>query len=283
MIIKLSPFILTIGKVLTYVAFVWYWLFSPLYLAFLADHPITDSLGLVRMSKNPHLNICNEKDGLCKEGSSNNQKILVNIALLLSFWVHHVLFSHQKVKSFMITVWPEYIAIERAVFNIMAMLTLTLHLIFWQPLTSMSFEFNELVFRPISILMTILATFINLVATFSMFHADLFGVSFIRRACENGGVELQSKSVVIHPWMYQVCRHPMMLSALIYYLFTGLKWNLGRFLYTFIYAGGSLLGVYFEERHLEQYEEYRDYQSKVKNRVWPDFRVLFGGKRIYDK
>jgi protein-S-isoprenylcysteine O-methyltransferase Ste14 len=280
MIVKVSPLSLGIGKVLTFTAFIWYWLWSPFYLVFLIDHPFIDKLSLVRMSKNPHFNFCPDDAVKCSEGSFNWIKLLVDLALLLSFWLHHVIFSHQRFKSAIISRWPEYLVIERSIFNISAMSFLTLHVIFWQPMTNPSLGLSENIFRIPSLFLTAFATFVSLVATFSMFHADLFGITFILEASRRGEIDYPNKTKVIHPWIYQVCRHPLILSATIYYFCTGLEWNLGRILYTVIYIIGMTVGVYFEERALERYPEYREYQAKVRNRIWPDFSVLLGRKVI---
>jgi hypothetical protein len=75
---------------------------------FLLDIEFSDKLGLPRSSKNTFFDICNHVS--CEKYGSVNLRIEVNLLLIISFWIQHIIMANQFFKAFMtkISNYPVY-------------------------------------------------------------------------------------------------------------------------------------------------------------------------------
>ena len=103
----------------------------------------------------------------------------------------------------------------------------------------------------------------------------IFGIIIAKKSMAIMYYEIRSPPVVVEWGPFRYSRHPMYLSALLFYLgIIILSFSVvGLILYIFIYGFYAYLAHYEEKHLISQYQDaYVDYQKKVLK--WIDFRHL---------
>jgi len=129
-----------------------------------------------------------------------------------------------------------------------------------------------------SALLILIGVYLILKSQFDQLENDPYGFDHIRYFNREGNdfpVPFKMKSLSRTALL---CRHPMVLGALLFMVGTLIHGSLsyGRLLFSFCYILASFMGTYFEEQELltKDIDSYKVYCEVIPNILLPDLNIL---------
>ncbi|MDP3332288.1 MAG: NnrU family protein [Methylococcaceae bacterium] len=185
--------------------------------------------------------------------------VIVNIGLLGLFAVQHSIMARQKFKKWLTSFIP--IAAERSTYVLFSSLILALLIWQWKPMPDFVWHIEAQPVRLILWCVFWLGWLTVLVSTFLVNHFDLFGLRQV--LLHLTGKEYHHLEFST-PGLYRYVRHPIMSGFLVAFWATP-DMTVGHFLFSVATTGYILVGVFFEEKDLQNFygEKYTQYQQEV--------------------
>jgi protein-S-isoprenylcysteine O-methyltransferase Ste14 len=182
--------------------------------------------------------------------------VVIDLALLGLFGVHHSVMARPGAKRILTRVVPP--AAERSTYVFLASALLMLALWQWQPIGGSVWHVDGPA-RVVLWLGFALGWVLIVASTFMIDHFDLLG---LRQARAHGDIYVPP--TFSEQWLYAWIRHPLMLGFVIAFWCTP-DMTGGHLLFTAASTGYIIVGVWFEERGLERElgATYRDYADRV--------------------
>ncbi|HKP70546.1 MAG TPA: NnrU family protein [Pyrinomonadaceae bacterium] len=182
--------------------------------------------------------------------------LAVNLILLTIFAVQHSVMARPEFKSW----WKRFVptAIERSVYVLFASSALILLFWQWQPMTTIVWNVENAIGRPVLFGVFAFGWLTVLLSTFMINHFDLFGVRQVyyhSRGAEAPDLGFRTKA------FYKLVRHPIMLGFIIAFWATPTM-TVGHLLFAGVTTAYILVAIQLEERdlvnsHGETYEAYK--------------------------
>lgn len=183
----------------------------------------------------------------------------VNLFLIFIFGAQHSIMARKSIKKLIIKIIPEYF--ERSFYVLVANLTLTSVLIFFQPITIPIWAVNNFVLKICIYILFALGCFILIYSLLILNHFDFIGLRQIYlhiKKREYAPIEFKT------PTIYKYTRHPIYLGTLIVFWATP-DMTLGHLILAIGMTIYTLIGIKFEEEDLKNLygEDYRKYSQLV--------------------
>lgn len=258
---------------------------------FLADWPFLPNFS--NINKNKQFDICRQllRD-YCNQLMMNDTKNVIiklsfNTMLLYLFWAQHIILSKYKIKQKIAQLFPEFLVVERSMFNLSAIISYLMMLYLWQPIDMVLFQISEK-YRAVQLFTQyILAAIIYIKAKIDGHDGlDYLGVRGMIRLWSKSAVTYREKFIELDQFrvsrsiLMRLCRHPLYIAYIIHFTFSGLTYTYGRVFFILFNLFGILQGTAQRDRMLaEKSTQYAEYMSQVKNKFIPDLRRLFPPKK----
>lgn len=183
--------------------------------------------------------------------------VVVDLALLGVFAIHHSVMARDGAKRFLARVLPT--AVERSTYVLAADALLALVFWQWRPIGGSIWEVPGQPWRGLVWAGYAVGWVLAISATFMVDHLDFVG---LRQAASRPGDYRPPR--FRERWLYAWVRHPLMLGLLIAFWATP-SMSTGHLLFAIASTGYIAVGVYFEERGLRRHlgEAYRDYARRT--------------------
>ena len=184
--------------------------------------------------------------------------LLVDVGLLSLFAVQHSVMARPRFKKW----WTRFVPppIERAVYVLFSSICLFAITLGWQTLAGTLWHLEG---WAATLMWTsyVLGWLFVLAATYSINHADLFG---LRQAILRFKGQPQSTLPFVERYLYRVVRHPIMLGFLIAF-WSAPHMSTGRLAFALITTAYILVALQLEERDLERElgPTYASYKARV--------------------
>jgi methanethiol S-methyltransferase len=185
--------------------------------------------------------------------------ILINAVLVGLFAVQHTVMARPAFKSWWTRVVPK--PMERSSYVLAASLLLALLFWQWRPLPTLIWEVEHPALKSAITGLFCIGWIVALYSTFIIDHFDLFGVRqvylhFLGRPYTHPPFVVKS--------LYRVVRHPLMIGFIIAF-WSAPTMTLGHLVFSVLFTGYILVGVWFEERNLAQNlgSEYAGYRAET--------------------
>jgi protein-S-isoprenylcysteine O-methyltransferase Ste14 len=198
--------------------------------------------------------------------------VVVDLALLGVFAIHHSVMAREGAKRFLARVLPA--SAERSTYVLAADALLALVFWQWRPIGGAIWQVPGQPWRAAVWVGYALGWVLAVSATFMIDHFDFVG---LRQAATRPGD--YRPPTFRERWLYAWVRHPLMLGLLIAFWVTpGMSG--GHLLFATASTGYIAVGVYLEERGLRRQlgEAYRDYARRTPAIV-PGLRRAAAGRR----
>ncbi|KRX08187.1 hypothetical protein PPERSA_12342 [Pseudocohnilembus persalinus] len=268
---------------LTFFSILGFFIFSIMFLLFQLDsHPL---IYFPNMHMNLLFDVCLISS--IKPYCFENQmliKIIFNIFIITGFWCQHIVMSTQWFKKTAISIFPEYLFIERPMFNLAAEYLGIFMLYQYQPLNAKQYEIVLPSILKFPFLLLVISGIVILLKGFSDLKdkEDIIGFKFMLKLIKNKNNYLtyqekyQQKEEAFQissKKLYSVCRHPQYTGVLMIMFFIGTRFTLDRILFLTVMTVGLLIGINREEQKLLKVQpKYAEYQKLVTNKIIPNFR-----------
>jgi len=172
---------------------------------------------------------------------------IINAIIFTAWAIIHSILARKFAKEFMKKIVGEnYVKI---VYTIIAGITLSLVLFFWQPIPGVLWQTEGILYWIITILY--IGCIIGMIyTTFLVNFLDFLGVRTLLQILKNKPYKPQAFST---RGLYGYCRHPMDLLFIVAFWMAPVM-SFGRLEFTILGTSYFLIGIIFEERN--QHEEY---------------------------
>ncbi|KAL4467878.1 hypothetical protein ABPG74_013213 [Tetrahymena malaccensis] len=256
-------------------------LFALFFINFQRDVPLYLNINL---HVNGLFNLCQAVDIACDRYELKSMAIssLFNIFLIFTFWLQHVLMAKLSFKLRVSQIFPEYLIIERPMYNLASQFIYVVSFSLWQPTDLVIYNFSQE-----NIIIDILALIGVLIFLKSVYDlndvADLSGFVFMKKVFSSQEIQFNQKylpqdnsDAIKVSRIYRMCRHPMQFGMCLIILFGGKFWSISRIIYTLCLIAGINIGISYEESKLENlYDSYRKYKEEIPFRLIPNiFNLL---------
>lgn len=167
-----------------------------------------------------------------------------------------------------VKIFPEYLVIERPMFNLASQLVFFLAFSLWQPIDLVIFNFINH-----SFVINVIGVIGALIFSKSCYDlnsvADLTGIGFMKNVFNRKDISFNNKylppdgpNVIKTSRIYRMCRHPMQLGTILMILTIGKIWSISRIIFSLGLIAGINIGISYEERRLENlYDSYKKYKE----------------------
>ena len=185
--------------------------------------------------------------------------LAINIGALLVFGVQHSVMARKSFKRTLTRVIPP--AAERATYVLASTVALLPLILAWSPMPTTIYSISYAPAYWALMGLSAAGFSLLLLSSFMINHFELFGLlqawSFFRQR-EVTPIPFRT------PWLYRVCRHPLMLGVLIF-LWATPHMTVGRLVLNLGMTAYILVGLYFEEKDLIAAfgEKYRAYMKST--------------------
>ncbi|KAL4502152.1 hypothetical protein ABPG72_000387 [Tetrahymena utriculariae] len=274
-----------LGKIMCATLTVWsnltFLLFGLFFVNFQRDIPYYLNINL---HINGLFNLCQSVGLACDPYKLTSIAIssLFNIFLILTFWIQHVLMAKLSFKLRVSQMFPEYLIIERPMYNLASQFIYVVSFSLWQPTDLVLYNFSQ-----DNIIIDILA-FIGVIIFLKSVYdlnevADLTGFLFMKKVFSSKEIQFNQKylpqdnsDAIKVSRIYRMCRHPMQFGTCLIILFGGKFWSISRITYTLGLIAGINIGISYEESRLENlYDSYKKYKEEIPFRLIPNIFNLF--------
>ncbi|EAR86888.1 integral membrane protein, putative (macronuclear) [Tetrahymena thermophila SB210] len=274
-----------LGKVMCATLTIWsnltFLLFALFFINFQRDIPLYLNINL---HVNGLFNLCDAVGLACDRYELKSIAIscLFNIFLILTFWIQHVLMAKLSFKLRVSQIFPEYLIIERPMYNLASQFIYIVSFSLWQPTDLVLYNFSQE-----NIIIDIIAFVGVLIFLKSVYDlnevADLTGFIFMKRVFSSKEIQFNQKylpqdnsDAIKVSRIYRMCRHPMQFGTCLIILFGGKFWSISRIIYTLGLIAGINIGISYEESKLENlYDSYKKYKEEIPFRLIPNIFNLF--------
>jgi protein-S-isoprenylcysteine O-methyltransferase Ste14 len=194
--------------------------------------------------------------------------VTVDLMLLSLFGVQHSVMARPWFKRLWTRVVPA--PVERTTYVLLSTATLLLVMWLWRPLPEAVWDVELTGLRAVGYTVSFAGWALVLLSTFAIDHADMFGLSQVRR--HHAGQPPEAPALAT-PVLYRVVRHPLYLGFLVAF-WAAPTMSLGRLLFAAVMTGYVLVGVRLEERDLvgafgDDYHAYRSRTPMLTPRLVP--------------
>lgn len=213
-----------LGKIMCALLTVWsiatFFLFVLFFINFQRDFPLFVKINL---HENGLFEICEALGIECYPYALKTImiKTVFNILLIITFWMQHVMMSKLSFKLRMVKIFPEYLIIERPMYNLASQLIYFIAFSLWQPIDLVLFNFMNQ-----STIIDIIGGIGLLIFLKSCYDlhdvADLSGISFMKKVFNSKEITFNTKYLppdtpgsIRVSRIYKMCRHPMHLGTII--------------------------------------------------------------------
>lgn len=192
-------------------------------------------------------------------GELSLSAIVINLSFIVLFAVQHTIMARPKFKQALTRFFPA--PLERSLFVLMASLILIAMMVYWQPMTTVVWQVDNMIGQTILWTIFALGWVILLFSSFLINHFDLFGLRQTFLAFQNKPYEdlpFQIRSI------YKLVRHPLYLGFILGMWSTPMM-SAGHLLLALGFTAYIYIGVRFEERDLVAHfgDKYKDYQKST--------------------
>lgn len=184
--------------------------------------------------------------------------LLVNVGLLGLFAVQHSVMARPFFKRWLTGFIPS--GAERSTYTLASSLALILLFYFWQPLGGMIWQVDNAIGQVLLYGGFAFGWLLVLATTFIINHFDLFG---LRQVWLHFRGRPYTALKFATPGPYKLVRHPLYLGFFFAFWCTPTM-SAAHLLFAVMTAGYILVGIYLEERDLEEaHPEYTDYKRRT--------------------
>ena len=170
--------------------------------------------------------------------------LAINVGAILLFGVQHSVMARKSFKRTLTRIIPP--AAERATFVLVSTLALLPLILAWSPMPGTLYAISYAPAYWALLALSAAGFGLLLLSSFAINHFELFGLlqawCFFRKR-EVTPIPFRQ------PWLYRVCRHPLMLGILIF-LWSTPHLTVGRLVLNLGLTAYILVGLYFEEKDL---------------------------------
>jgi protein-S-isoprenylcysteine O-methyltransferase Ste14 len=184
--------------------------------------------------------------------------LLVNAGLLGIFAVQHSVMARPFFKRWFTRIIPE--AAERSTYTLASSLALIALFRFWQPMGGIVWQVNNQIARALLYGGFAFGWLLVLVTTFLINHFDLFGLRQVWLHFRNRRYTALKFTT---PGPYKLVRHPLYVGWFFAFWCTPTM-SAAHLFFAVVTAGYILVGIYFEERDLQEaHREYAEYKRRT--------------------
>ena len=184
--------------------------------------------------------------------------LLVNTGLLGLFAVQHSVMARPFFKRWLTRFIP--VAAERSTYTLASSLALIAIFRFWQPMGGVVWQVDNEIGRALLYGGLAFGWLLVLVTSFLINHFDLFGLRQVWLYYRN---RPYTALRFVKPGPYQLVRHPLYVGWLFAFWCTPTM-SAAHLFFAVMTAGYILVGIYFEERDLQDaHPEYAEYKRRT--------------------